>query len=98
MITVAELAERVRGHLTRHWPKSSATSDGWWLTFAKDVEATLKEAEASAGAPIAAHHKAHGLTPEAIVAHYPQSQHQPDECEMCDAIHKIAAEALGGVK
>lgn len=53
-----------------------------------------QEAQSAAGAPIAAHHKAHGLTPEMIQAHYPQSQHQPDECEMCDAIHQIAKEAL----
>lgn len=46
-------------------------------------------------APIAAQNKAKGLTPAMILLHYPETQHQNDECEVCDAIHKIAAEALG---
>jgi len=42
----------------------------------------------------AAHHAAHGLTAAMIDAHYPISQHQPDECEMCHALHEIAKEAI----
>ena len=45
---------------------------------------------------LAQQHKARGLTPEMIADHYPISRHQVDECEMCDAIHKIAAAAIGG--
>lgn len=53
---------------------------------------------ANVGAPVAASiaqaHVARGLTAEEIEGHYPTSQHQPDECEMCRAIHDIAKEAI----
>jgi thioesterase domain-containing protein len=48
----------------------------------------------SATAPLATEQRARGLTPEMVVAHYPQTQHQPDECELCHYVFKIAAEAL----
>jgi hypothetical protein len=52
------------------------------------------KAALSATAPLATEHRARGLTPEVVATHYPQTQHQPDECEICDCVFKIAAEAL----
>ena len=51
-------------------------------------------ANARAVAEKAKHHANHGLTPVMIDSHYPVSQHQPDECEMCHALHEIAKEAI----
>lgn len=45
-------------------------------------------------APVCTEHATRGLTPEMVMAHYGSMQHQPDECELCDAVVKIAAEAL----
>lgn len=37
-------------------------------------------------------------TAEAIEAHYPDSQHQPDECEMCRFIHDAAKAFVSSTK
>lgn len=39
-------------------------------------------------------YRGHGLTPEMVKAHYPQTQHQPDECQICAEVFEVAAEAL----
>ena len=51
----------------------------------------------SATAPIAKEQRARGLTPEMVTEHYPKTQHQPDECELCHFVFEIAVEALGAV-
>lgn len=43
---------------------------------------------------IAAEQAERGLTPEMVEQHYPETQHQPDECEICHFVFKVAAEAL----
>jgi hypothetical protein len=70
-----------------------ALSAAYWKDRADAFEA-LHVAALSATAPLATEHRARGLTPEVVATHYPQTQHQPDECEICDCVFKIAAEAL----
>lgn len=35
-----------------------------------------------------------GLTAAMIMQHYPMTQHQPDECQLCAEVFEIAAEAI----
>jgi hypothetical protein len=39
-------------------------------------------------------HATAGLTAQMVRDHYPETQHQPDECQLCCAVYEIAAEAL----
>ena len=51
-----------------------------------------KVVEPAAG--VVVEHRKRGLTADMIAAHYPQTQHQPDECELCHAVFEIAKEAI----
>lgn len=65
----------------------------------KDIEQYRQWVERLQTTPSAIGQKAkeyagHGLTPEMVKAHYPQTQHQPDECQICAETFEVAAEAL----
>jgi hypothetical protein len=74
-------------------PEQIKESDERRYGYMLAVIGHMKAAQ-SATAPLATEHRARGLTPEVVATHYPQTQHQPDECEICDCVFKIAAEAL----
>ena len=56
--------------------------------------ASIRALKGKDGRDVVRGHAEGGLTADMVEGHYPSSQHQPDECEMCRAIHDIAKEAL----
>lgn len=88
-----QMVEELEGwalHYERYGDTNGAEA---WASLLSAAPAS-PDAGKNIGRPAADGHVAAGLTPEMIEAHYPSSQHQPDECEMCRAIHDIAKEAL----
>jgi len=56
----------------------------------------LESARPEVGA-IVKEQKERGLTAEMIREHYPKTQHQEDECELCHFVFKIAEEAIDSI-
>lgn len=92
---------RLLGKGVRKWHRLKEDKGDTEYHIVKDVlqnwpviEAALTASVASATPCIADEQRKRGLTPEMVAEHYPQTQHQPDECEICHFVFKIAEEAL----
>ena len=93
-----DLRTRARVVLSETWK-----DDKYREIFACSVEAMLAfaaecVAEQKAKFPVTNAIAAGGLTAEMIMQHYPRTQHQPDECQLCSEVFQIAAEAIENQK
>lgn len=82
-------------HLTEHdEPHAGRALRAAWPHVREYMVKLGEELGAKSVGVKAKEYAGHGLTPEMVKGHYPQTQHQPDECQICAEVFEVAAEAL----